>query len=93
MGERKAVPLFESVEGFIAEDVFGLGGSEGRSTTDEWVERDIDGCRGGLRLALRCGIAGGGLFLRDPSACVFSEKLLLDFGVAGGEGGRSGGNP
>ena len=52
----------------------------------------MDCCRGGLRLVLRCGI-GGGLVFWDASACGNREKLLPESGVAGGEGGRSGGKP
>lgn len=92
VGECKAVPFFQLVGPSTAEEVFGLGGSKGRSAFDGLVERNKDGCREGLRFALRWGI-GGGLVFGDSSTCGVKEKLLLESGVAGGEGGRSGGNP
>lgn len=107
VGECKAVDFTEFLGRSIAEDVFGLGGSiaedvfglessGGRCTMDELVELEMDCFRGGLRLALRCGIGGGPVFwdtfFWDP-VCGTSEKLFSESGVAGGEGGRSGGNP
>ena len=91
LGDCKPEVFTELVGGSIAEDAFGLRGSGGRYTTDELVEPSTDGCRGGLRLALRCGIGGGGLVFWGSSAC--NEKFLLESGVAGGDGGHLGGNP
>lgn len=93
VGECKVVAFIELVAASVLEDVFGPGGSEVRSAADELVECNGDSCCGGLRLALRCGIGGGGLVFWYSSICDAIEKLLPDFGVAGGEGGRSGGNP
>lgn len=90
-GDCKPEVFTELVGGSIAEDAFGLRGSGGRYTTDELVEPRTDGCRGGLRLALRCGIGGGGLVFWGCPTC--DEKFLLESGVAGGEGGHLGGNP
>lgn len=93
VGECKAVVLFRFVGISIAGAVLGLGDSKASSAIDELVERKMDPCRERLRLALRCGTSGGGLVLWDSSACGAGEKLLPEPGVAGGEGGRSGGNP
>ena len=92
-GECKVVALLKFVGASTDEDVFGLGGSKGSLSTDPLAERSMERCREGLRHALRWGIGGGGLVLWVSSAFDVIKKLFLDLGVAGGDGGRSGGNP
>ena len=93
VGECKVVALLRLVGASTDEDVFGLGGSKGSLSTDALAERNMDRGREGLRHALRWGIGGGCLVLWESSTFDVSKKLFFDFGVAGGEGGRSGGNP
>lgn len=93
VGECKDEPFLEMVGGSAADDVDGLEGSKGTLTIDELAERNPDRFSEGLRQALRCGIGGAGLVLWFSSLCDVSEKLLLESGVAGGEGGRLRGSP